>query len=474
MSTLQSPRCWDTVSTGPSVTFDADVIRRYDRHGPRYTSYPTAPQFHTAFDEQSYRRAALLSNSTATPLSMYVHIPFCAKPCFYCGCNKIVTRNPAHAEQYLQRLHREIELQGALFDRRRIIRQLHFGGGTPTYLDAPELRALFDQLRRHFNLELSGQREFSIEIDPRTLEVETLEVLATLGFNRLSLGVQDFDPRVQKAVNRLQSTQQVADAVVQARRLGYRSVSFDLIYGLPLQTLDSFSETLDTVVRMRPDRIAAYGYAHMPRLFKAQRAIQSAQLPDAETRLQLLGLTVERLTAAGYVYIGMDHFALPDDELARALRTGDLHRNFQGYSTHASCDLIGLGVSAIGAVGNSYSQNGKHLSGYYQALDQGRLPIDRGIALSMDDQVRREVIQHVMCDGALVKSDIESRYALEFDRYFAREIAALKSLGTDGLITDDGAVIRVTPRGRALLRNIAMVFDAYLRPASSPQYSKVI
>lgn len=457
------------------MKLNAELIRRYDGHGPRYTSYPTAVQFHTGFDEQAYRRAALLSNSArARPLSMYVHIPFCEHPCFYCGCNKIITRNRAHAEQYLERLYREIELQGALFERTRAIRQLHFGGGTPTYLSMAQLSGLFDQLGRHFNVDRSEQREFSIEIDPRTLQEESLSALAALGFNRISLGVQDFDPDVQQAVNRRQSTEQVAHSVKQARALGYRSVSFDLIYGLPLQTVASFGKTLDSVIEIRPDRIAAYGYAHMPRLFKAQRAIRAEQLPDSETRLQLLELTVERLTAAGYVYIGMDHFALPDDDLARAQRDGSLHRNFQGYSTHGNCDLIGLGVSAISAVGDCYSQNRKQLSGYYQALDERRLPIERGLALNMDDIVRRDVIQRLMCNGELGINDIETRYALDFNSYFASELTALQPLTDDGLVTQQNASITVTERGRALLRNVAMVFDAYLQPNRSPQYSKVI
>lgn len=457
------------------MKLDAALIRRYDSHGPRYTSYPTAVQFHTGFDEQSYRRLALLSNAgTPRPLSIYVHVPFCARPCFYCGCNKIITRNPAHAEQYLQRLRREIELQGALFERRRPVRQIHFGGGTPTYLTMAQLTGLFEQLGKHFSIDRSERREFSIEIDPRTLEPHTLTALAQLGFNRLSLGVQDFDPQVQRAVNREQSPEQIEQCMAQARALGYRSVSFDLIYGLPLQTLESFGQTLDTVIRMRPDRIAAYGYAHMPRLFKAQRAIHADQLPDAETRLQLLALTVERLTEAGYVYIGMDHFALPDDDLARAMRDGSLHRNFQGYSTHGDCDLIGLGVSAIGAVGNSYSQNRKDLSSYYAALDQGRLPVDRGIALSVDDVLRREVIQRLMCKGTLSMREIEGRYALEFSNYFANELVALNALASDGLVSSDADAIHVTERGRALLRTIAMVFDAYLPRAASRQFSKVI
>ena len=457
------------------MKLDAELIRRYDGHGPRYTSYPTAVHFHTGFNEQSYRRAALLSNSARVrPLSMYVHIPFCEHPCFYCGCNKIITRNRAHAEQYLQRLYREVELQGALFDRKRTVRQLHFGGGTPTYLTMAQLSALFDHLDRHFTVDRSEQREFSIEIDPRTLQEDSLPALAALGCNRISLGVQDFDPEVQRAVNRRQSTEQVARSVEQARALGFRSVSFDLIYGLPLQTVASFGRTLDSVIQMRPERVAAYGYAHMPRLFKAQRAIRTEQLPDSETRLQLLELTVERLTAAGYVYIGMDHFALPDDDLARALRDGSLHRNFQGYATHGDCDLIGLGVSAISAVGDCYSQNRKQLSGYYQALDERRLPIERGISLSMNDVLRRDVIQRLMCKGELGIGDIESRYAIDFNAYFSSELTALQPLANDGLVTRHEDSIVVTERGRALLRNVAMIFDAYLQPSSSPQYSKVI
>jgi len=457
------------------MKLDATLIRRYDGHGPRYTSYPTALQFHTGFDEQSYRRVALLSNAgTPRPLSIYVHVPFCERPCFYCGCNKIITRNPVHAERYLQRLQREIELQSALFERRRQVRQVHFGGGTPTYLSMAQLAALFSHLGSHFSIDRSEQREFSIEIDPRTLGESSLAELSRLGFNRLSLGVQDFDPSVQRAVNRRQSAGQIQECMARARALGYRSVSFDLIYGLPLQTMASFGETLATVVRMRPDRIAAYGYAHMPRLFKAQRAIRSDQLPDAETRLQLLALTVERLTEAGYVYIGMDHFALPDDDLALALRDGGLHRNFQGYSTHGDCDLIGLGVSAIGAVGNSYSQNRKDLSGYYAALDRGRLPVERGIALSMDDILRRDIIQQLMCKGELCMRQIERRYAIEFSEYFATELTRLNALASDGLIGGDTNVIRVTETGRALLRTIAMSFDAYLPRAASTQFSKVI
>ena len=454
--------------------FDADLVRRYDRVGPRYTSYPTAVQFNPNYGAGEYRRCSLLSNAEqGKPLSIYVHVPFCASPCFYCGCTKIVTRNPQHAAAYMRRLRREIALQGALFDRRRVVEQLHFGGGTPTYFSIAELGVLFDEMREHFHLDDSDQREFSIEIDPRTVAPETFPGLAMLGFNRISLGVQDFDPEVQRAVNRHQSVQMVEDCLLQARAAGFRSVSFDLIYGLPKQTLKGFTRTLDTVIELRPDRVAVYGYAHMPSKFKAQRAIASDDLPDAEARLQLLETTVERLTAAGYQHIGMDHFALPEDELCTAQAQGHLHRNFQGYSTRAECDLVGLGVSSIGQVGNAYAQNFKELSQYYAALDEDRLPIERGIALSTDDLLRREVIQQLMCHGKLDGSSIGARYSLDFRTYFAKELRELEALQQDGLVVIDGETVTITERGRFLLRTIAMPFDAYL-PQTAGKHSRVI
>jgi oxygen-independent coproporphyrinogen III oxidase len=458
-----------------STSFDPDLVRRHDRHGPRYTSYPTALQFHTRFDRSTYRRAALLSNATpAKPLSAYIHIPFCASPCFYCGCNKIITRDERHGTEYLRRLGLEIELHGRLFDRSRPVRQLHFGGGTPTFLTNEQLGGIFGQLRRYFTLDDSPQREISIEIDPRTVSAASFPALAALGFNRASLGVQDFDSRVQQAVNRRQSVAQVEEVLLQARAAGFRSISFDLIYGLPLQTVASFSRTLDTVIAMRPDRIAAYGYAHMPRMFKAQRAIDESQLPNAELRLQLLGLTIERLTRAGYLHIGMDHFALPEDELSEALQTGHLHRNFQGYSTRAECDLIGFGVSAIGSVGTVYAQNAKKLTDYYRALDSGHLPIERGVQLNTDDLARRDIIQRLMCQGVLDCRDIERQYALEFETYFTRELTSLREMAADGLLCIEGDKITVSDRGRFLLRTIAMAFDAYLGPAAEQRFSKVI
>lgn len=457
-----------------TTTFDADLVNRYDRNGPRYTSYPTAAQFHPGFDRTAYRRAALLSNADAAPLSLYVHVPFCTSPCFYCGCNKIITRDKGKADEYLVRLKREIVMQSRLFDPRRVVEQLHFGGGTPTFLEPSQLGDLFDYLGRYFNLADPFKRESSIEIDPRTIDGERLAALAALGFNRISLGVQDFDPAVQRAVNRIQPASMVMALVERARTIGFRSISFDLIYGLPLQTRESFARTLDTVIDARPDRLAVYGYAHMPRLFKPQQRINAEQLPSPTARLELLGLTVEKLTGAGYQYIGMDHFALPDDELAEARRAGVLHRNFQGYSTHADCDLVGLGVSAIGKVGAAYAQNHKRLADYYRAIDEEQLPVERGIALTVDDETRRDVIQRIMCQGAVEFVEVEQRYELNFAAYFAREFAALRPMIDDGLVTLDQQALTVTPKGFLLLRNIAMVFDAWLPQSSAVSFSKAI
>lgn len=458
-----------------TAVFDTELMRRHDRHGPRYTSYPTAVQFHSSFDTSAYRRAALLSNEhPAKPLSVYVHVPFCSSPCFYCGCNKVITRDPQQAVDYLRHLVKEIELQSTLFNRHRCIKQLHLGGGTPTFFSIGQIGQVIDALSQYFYFDDREPREFSIEVDPRTVTPSTFKELAALGFNRTSLGVQDFDPQVQDAVNRRQSTAQVEQCVRQAREAGFASTSFDLIYGLPLQTLASFERTLDTVIEMRPDRIAVYGYAHMPRMFRAQRALDAAQLPGVELRLQLLALSVRKLTAAGYVHIGMDHFALPHDELCGALRDGSLQRNFQGYSTHADCDIIGLGVSAIGSVGNAYAQNRKDLASYYQTLDRGQLTIERGVALSVDDLVRRDVIQRIMCTNAVAYRDIEERYALDFYGYFAGELQQLQPLAQDGLVNCDAEGITVSERGRYLLRSIAMVFDSYLKPQAQTSYSKVI
>jgi oxygen-independent coproporphyrinogen III oxidase len=444
--------------------FDADLVARYDLNGPRYTSYPTAPQFRAEFRERDFVSHARQSNEDPIPraLSVYVHVPFCSSPCFYCGCTRIITRDRAKGEAYLSRLHREIESTAALFDRDRSVVQLHFGGGTPNFFDAAQMRDLVQSIGQHFSFSTSPAREFGIELDPRYADAAYVHELAKLGFNRLSVGIQDFDPVVQAAVNRHQSIAQTAEVLDAARASGFRSVSVDLIYGLPMQSVAGFTRTLDAIVALRPDRVAAYSYAHLPERFKAQRQIDDADLPDAATKLALLATCVDRLGRAGYEYVGMDHFALPDDELVQAQRRGTLQRNFQGYSTHADCDLVGLGMSAISRVGDSYSQNAKDLIGYYAALDAGRLPIARGLTLTADDRIRRDAISELMCHGLLDIPVFEAKHRLDFTVYFASTLERLVELQGDGLIRLTPTRIAVTSRGRFLLRVVAMAFDRYL------------
>ncbi len=459
------------------VVFDTDLVKRYDGPGPRYTSYPTAVQFHEGFGAAEYARLARLSNGKVGPrdLSLYVHIPFCHSLCYYCGCHKIVTRTPGVAAQYLEYLFREAELHSGLYDRERPVTQLHLGGGTPTYLTDEEMTALIRGLERHFSLLASGKREYSLEIDPRTTGPDTLPLLTGLGFNRLSMGIQDFDPRVQRAVNRVQEVDHTLGLVTQAREVGFVSVSVDLIYGLPHQTMESFQKTLDIVVAARPDRIATYNYAHLPRMFKSQRLIREEDLPTAQTKLDLLRLIVDYLTEHGYEYIGMDHFALPEDELVRARNEGSLQRNFQGYSTYADCDLVALGVSSIGRLDTCYSQNLKLRKDYYAALDEGRLPVYRGVELTPEDVLRRAVIQGLMCQDVVEMDAFGDRFGVDFGNHFARELEALQPLEADGLVELGKGVIRVTAKGRFLLRPIAMTFDAYLSSEKQPgRFSKVI
>lgn len=454
---------------------DLDLIRRFDRNGPRYTSYPTADRFVEAYGPQTYAGWVARRNIGAVEraLSLYVHLPFCSTVCFYCACNKVVTRNRSRGGQYMDYLAREIELQSSLFGDRPDVTQMHWGGGTPTFFDAAQLGQLFARLRQHFEFARGG--EYSIEIDPRTVNAETVVALREMGFNRMSLGVQDFDPDVQRAVNRVQSEEQTLAVMEAARSSGFDSINIDLIYGLPKQSLLTFNRTLARVISAQPDRIAVYNYAHLPARFKPQRRISEAELPAPEIRLKLLGLAVQRLTEAGYVYIGMDHFAKPGDALAVAQRQGRLHRNFQGYSTQPDCDLLALGVSAIGAIGPTYSQNHRDLPAYYEALDRGALPIMRGIELTADDILRRAVIQALMCHFAVNKESIGVAYLIDFDRYFAREIADLKELARHGLVEFDEDWINITAKGRFLIRSICMVFDKYLRHEQETQrYSRVI
>ncbi|XKH60473.1 oxygen-independent coproporphyrinogen III oxidase [Halomonas sediminis] len=448
------------------VLFDRPLVEKYDRPGPRYTSYPTAPQFHAAFAEDDYRAAAERSNRVASPkpLSAYIHIPFCKSLCYYCACNKIITHNTERAAEYLEWLKHEINLQGKLFDDSRRMTQLHLGGGTPTYLSNAQLADLMAALDAAFHLAPPEAREFSLEVDPRTVTPEQIHELHDLGFNRLSFGVQDFDRDVQEAVNRVQSEAQVVELVEAAREAGFQSISVDLIYGLPLQTVASFDTTLAKIIALRPDRIATYSYAHLPELFKSQRLIRPEDMPPPERKLELLELTIQRLTDAGYVYIGMDHFALPEDELSLARENRTLQRNFQGYSTHADCDLIGLGITAIGKVGDTYSQNVKEAAQYQHRLESGRLPVMRGYRLNDDDRLRRDVINALMCHGRVEFEDIEARYGVTFGETFADALAHLEEMQRDELLTIHADAIEVLPAGRLMMRNVAMAFDAYLKP----------
>jgi oxygen-independent coproporphyrinogen-3 oxidase len=459
------------------IVFDTELVKRYDGPGPRYTSYPTAVQFHEGFAADDYARLARLSNAKRDmrQLSLYVHIPFCHSLCYYCGCHKIVTRTPGVAAEYLDYVFKEASLHAELYDQDRPVLQLHLGGGTPTYLSDVEMRALMEGLSRYYPLRASGDREYSLEIDPRTTGPEMLPLLAELGFNRLSMGIQDFDPQVQRAVNRVQEVDHTLGLIRQAREVGFVSVSVDLIYGLPHQDLERFEKTLDLVVEARPDRIATYNYAHLPRMFKAQRLIREENLPSAQTKLALLRHIVEYLTDKGYEYIGMDHFALPGDELVTARNEGTLQRNFQGYSTYADCDLIALGVSSIGRLDTCYSQNLKLRKDYYASLDEGRLPVFRGVELGPEDVLRRQVIQGLMCQDVVNMAALGQRFDIDFGSHFAAELDALRPLQADGLVEVTEDEIRVSARGRFLLRPIAMAFDAYLPAERQPgRFSKVI
>jgi len=443
---------------------DAELLKRYDRLGPRYTSYPAAPQFSTAFTEADLGAHAARSNTRPgrRPLSLYLHVPFCFSPCFYCGCNRLITRDTAKGERYVEHLLHEIALVAPLFDREREVVQLHLGGGTPNFLGAATLEWLMDGLGEAFTLSRAPARDFSIELDPRSVPPEYASALARLGFNRVSLGVQDFDPEVQRAVNRMQGTEETLDLIDACRDSGFRSVNVDLIYGLPRQSPAAFRRTLRMVMSARPDRIAVYGYAHLPGLFKAQRRIDPATLPSPAKRLELLRLAIEELSAGGYRYIGMDHFALPDDELVHAQEAGALQRNFMGYTTHAGCDLVGLGVSAISHIGDSFSQNFRELKKWETALAAGHLPLWRGLALSPDDRVRAAVIAQLMCHGVIDMRAIEANFGIDFAAYFKKPLARLQAYAADGLIVIGNGRITVTGMGRLLLRSIAMCFDAYL------------
>lgn len=457
------------------IAITPEQIEKYDVSGPRYTSYPTADRFVEAFAEDSYIQALNQRRMSARvqPLSMYVHIPFCESLCFYCACNKIITKHHKRGAEYLGYLGREIDLHLKYLGKGQAITQLHLGGGSPTFLSDDEIAELMSMIRRSFHLPAGG--EYSIEIDPRTVNEERLKRLAEMGFNRLSFGVQDFDEEVQKAVHRIQPAQQVFDLTRVARALHFDSVNVDLIYGLPKQTPESFSTTLARVVELRPERIALYAYAHLPERFKPQRRISQYELPSGAAKISMLSDAIATFIAAGYVYIGMDHFALPSDSLAIAKKQGRLHRNFQGYSTYAESDLIALGVSSIGKVGASYSQNAKTIEEYYDLLDQGQFPVVRGLALSRDDLIRRSAIMAVMCHGELRYESIELSYMINFKEYFAAELNVLKEKQASGMLEMEADGFRVTEVGWFFVRAIAMVFDRYLQvDANRARFSKII
>lgn len=457
------------------LTIDPVLIRKYDLAGPRYTSYPTADRFVEAFGEAELQQWLSRRNigGISQPLSLYLHLPFCSSLCWYCACNKIVTRDRSRSAQYIKHLQKEMDLVAPQLGSDRAIGQIHWGGGTPTFLAREEMASLVEATRKRFAW--TPDAEVSIEVDPRFAEPGLMQFLADLGFNRISLGVQDFDPDVQKAVHRIQPEEATRRVVGEARAAGIRSINFDLIYGLPKQTIDGFNRTLDRAVAIDPDRIALYAYAHLPKVFLPQRRIAEADLPSAETKLQILTLAIGRLTRAGYLYIGMDHFAKPEDELAIAQAHGRLQRNFQGYSTRPESDIIGLGVSAIGRVGPVYYQNAKELLQYQAALDAGRLPVARGIELTPDDLVRRAAIQALACHFRLSIESLELAYLIDFRRYFRDELADLKRLEEDGLVEIQPDWIVVTSRGRLLVRAVCMVFDRYLRERQArATYSKVI
>ena len=457
------------------LVFDPQVIRRFDVNGPRYTSYPTADRFVEAFGSAAYRNwlGRRTVGGSGRPLSLYVHIPFCNTICYYCACNKIITKDHGRSAKYIKYLGKEIAMQTEALDGNRDVIQLHWGGGTPTFLSHDEMRRLMDIINSHFKLLPGG--EYSIEVDPRKVDRETVKLLAELGFNRMSVGVQDFEPTVQKAVNRIQSLEETQLVIESAREFGFKGISVDLIYGLPKQNVISFNHTLDEVLKLAPDRLSIYNYAHLPALAKPQRRIYESELPSADAKLQILQLAIRRLTDAGYVFIGMDHFAKPDDELAVAQRQGWLHRNFQCYSTHAEADLLAFGVSAIGKVGPTYCQNFRTLDEYYDALDHNELPVMRGLELTADDLLRRSIIQALMCHFELSIESVEIAHLIDFKSYFAEELAALREMEQAGLLSIDKQWITVQPKGRMLVRVIAMAFDRYLRTdRERARYSKVI
>ena len=464
-----------TVVKNSQIQWDLDLIKRYDLSGPRYTSYPTAIQFDPELNATQLVEAGQNSADTTAPLSLYFHIPFCTHVCYYCACNKMITRNKKRAAPYLDELYKEMATLSDWYSNDRIVNQLHWGGGTPTFISDDEMRELMDKTRQHFHLRDDDKGDYSIEIDPREADAQRMEVIRELGFNRVSLGVQDIDPKVQEAVNRVQPTSMSEEIITSARELGFKSVNVDLIYGLPHQTIDGFAKTVDTMIELSPDRLSVFNYAHMPDRFRSQMHINGDDLPPPSDKLVILENTINQLIDAGYQYIGMDHFAKPDDELAIAQREGHLHRNFQGYTTHSDCDLVAMGVSAISQIGDVYYQNEHDLKLYQKAVADRAQAIKRGVILTADDRIRRRVITQLICHFELDPAQIETEFGLDFDSYFAEEMALINQFAEDGLVELDGRRIEVTPAGRLLIRRICMTFDTYMpKQQAGRTFSRII
>jgi len=471
MSSTTATACTNDL---PAFIWDEALIRRYDLSGPRYTSYPTAVEFTSDFSVEDMVKAAGRSREAGGPLSLYTHLPFCAHLCYYCACNKVITKKREKARPYVERLLREAAIQSRLFGAERPVQQLHWGGGTPTFLPREDMRHLMAGYGELFNLQTGDERDYSVEIDPREVDDDTLATLWELGFNRISLGIQDVNPVVQEAVHRIQPREMVEAVLAEARRIGFRSINMDLIYGLPYQTPESFAETLEAVIDMAPDRLSVFSYAHLPERFYPQTRIRAETLPSPQQKLTILHNTITRLLEAGYEYIGMDHFARPDDSLAVAQREGRLHRNFQGYTTHSDCDLVALGVSAIGQTDDAYFQNSHDLTVWEEAIDAGQLAIIRGVELTRDDRVRRWVIGQLICHFRLDRQQFAQTWEEDFDRYFADELNRLKPMTEDGLVADDGRILQVQPAGRLLIRAVCQIFDLYRKEGASQRFSRII
>ena len=459
-----------------SVQFNSSLLQKYDKPLPRYTSYPPATQLTANFDEHNFLAGIGVGNYKQTPISLYCHIPFCETPCYFCGCNTVITQRKEFAGRYLEYIARDIEQTASLINSKRTVHQLHWGGGTPNYLNLEQIEFLWNTLNQHFSLDRSA--EVSIEINPRFIDRNYIYVLRSLGFNRISFGIQDFNPQVQAAINRIQPEEMLFEVMDAIRSAGFESVNVDLIYGLPYQTLATFRETIRKTIKLNPDRIAVFNFAYVPWLKPVQKNLPVEALPSAAEKLAIFHMTIDELTNNGYVYIGMDHFAKPDDELAVAQRQGELHRNFQGYTTKPESALFGFGMTSISMLNDVYVQNQKRIKDYYRAIDQGKLPIAKGVTLSRDDILRRTVIMELMCQFRFSQDDLEEKYHLgfdlDFDSYFSSEIPQLKALEADGLIKVFADGIEVTPTGRLLIRNIASVFDTYLQRHGERTFSKSI